>query len=372
MSATKWPKKGFDDPSWDIQVWPVGSRALALGYLDLLGLVGKRVQYLLKGMLLTWAPGSILTITSFVPSLVGSWSQVKKAIWPLDALSINREPLGHWSMVSMLLARMMLIESWWYLWGVCQQLSWWDQQGNVLWLGLLLGLWEVLWLGLWWQHDCLLGDLPECLPLFLLTFLWRLFDLFMECWDTAWVSCFSAYKGHCSDLSHCRCSNVGHMQEIYWGNAYNHTYCSRLGCLGHQCGWRLLKQWRLIWTWGWLFPSPWPFCTACTLIPALCSGREGTGRWSCWHIHSLASCKCTACCQSMIFSISWVWTWGNFVLCNEVTICWDSTWIPSLGCCLTSESSSSLCVQRCSSALIVVPMASRVFSCSPQLWSHCL
>ena len=157
----KWLRKGFSKPSWDIQVWAVGSRTLALRYLDLLSLEGKRVWYLLKGMVFTWASGSILTIISFVPCQIGSWSWVKKVIWPSDAFSINREPLGCWSRVLMLLVSMTSTESWWYLWGVCQWWGWWHWWGDALWLGLQLGLWEgvweVLWLWLWWWHLSLLG-----------------------------------------------------------------------------------------------------------------------------------------------------------------------------------------------------------------------
>ena len=91
----------------------MGSRTLALGYLDLLSLLGKRVQYQLKGMVLTSAPGSILAIISFVLSQVGSWSWVKKAIRLSDILSLNGEPFGCWSVVSMLSVSMTLIESWW-------------------------------------------------------------------------------------------------------------------------------------------------------------------------------------------------------------------------------------------------------------------
>ena len=80
---------------------------------------------------------------------------------------------------------------------------------------------------------------------------------------------------------------------------------------------------------------------------------------SCWWIQSLTLWKCTACCKSMIFSISWVWAWGNLHLVMRLQMHWDSAWTPLLDCCLTSESSSSLCAQKCSLALIVIPMASR-------------
>ena len=33
--------------------------------------------------------------------------------------------------------------------------------------------------------------------------------------------------------------------------------------------------------------------------------------WSCWLIQSLASWNHTACCRTMILSISYVWGWGN-------------------------------------------------------------
>ena len=52
-SIIKWPRKGFGEPLCDIQVWCVGIRDLALGYLDLVKQLGKRVWYLLNGIVLT-------------------------------------------------------------------------------------------------------------------------------------------------------------------------------------------------------------------------------------------------------------------------------------------------------------------------------
>ena len=176
----------------------------------------------------------------------------------------------------MLLASMMLIESWWYLWGVCQWWSLWDWWGDMLWLGLQLGLWEMLQLWLWWWHDCLPGDLL----LVLLLFLWGLFCPHLRVFLCCLVSCFSVYIEQCSGLSHHRCSTASHMQATCWGAACNCTYCSVLGWLGHWYGWKMLRQWLLRWTWGWLFPSPWLFGTVCILIPATCSGRRGTGSWA--------------------------------------------------------------------------------------------
>ena len=82
--------------------------------------------------------------------------------------------------------------------------------------------------------------------------------------------------------------------------------------------------------------------------------------WSCWQMQSLVSWKCTACCKTIIFSISWVWARWNLHLVMRLQMHWDSACIPLLGCCLTSESSSSLCALKCPLDLIVVLMASRV------------
>ena len=49
----------------------MGSRALALGYLDLLSLVGMRVQYLLKGMVLTLSTRIYLDLSSALFCLSG-------------------------------------------------------------------------------------------------------------------------------------------------------------------------------------------------------------------------------------------------------------------------------------------------------------
>ena len=100
-STTKWPRKGLGEPSCDIQVWAVEDRVLGLGNLESFILSGKSLQYLVRGIVLTRAPGSVLTIISLVPSQVGSWSLVKKATGPLDTFLVS----------------MMFILSWEYLWG---------------------------------------------------------------------------------------------------------------------------------------------------------------------------------------------------------------------------------------------------------------
>ena len=48
-SATECHRKGFGEPSCESQVWFVGRRASALGYLDFVNFLGKRAWYLLRG-----------------------------------------------------------------------------------------------------------------------------------------------------------------------------------------------------------------------------------------------------------------------------------------------------------------------------------
>ena len=52
-STTKSPRKDFGKQSLDIQVWAVGRRVLGLGNLDLGNFLGKRAQYLLRGIVFT-------------------------------------------------------------------------------------------------------------------------------------------------------------------------------------------------------------------------------------------------------------------------------------------------------------------------------
>ena len=75
-SVMKWSRKGFGEPSCDIQVCKVGQRDLGLGYLESSTLWGKSFQYLLRGIVLTWAPGLIFTVISLVQSLVGRCKRI--------------------------------------------------------------------------------------------------------------------------------------------------------------------------------------------------------------------------------------------------------------------------------------------------------
>ena len=51
--------------------------------------------------------------------------------------------------------------------------------------------------------------------------------------------------------------------------------------------------------------------------------------WSWSQIQSLASWYYTACCRTMILSISWVWAWENLHWVMRVDIQVDRAWIPS-------------------------------------------
>ena len=95
--------------------------------------------------------------------------------------------------------------------------------------------------------------------------------------------------------------------------------------------------------------------------------------WSCCHIQSLASWYLTVCWSTIIFSISWVLEWLNLYCVMRLEMHWDSACIPSLGCCLTSETSSSLWVQKCFSDFIIVLIASSIMVwLSIRVWRACL
>ena len=66
MSATNWPRKGWHLPLWDIQEWLVGLRVPCLGILALVILWGNIFWYLLRGIVLTCTPGSILMVMFLV------------------------------------------------------------------------------------------------------------------------------------------------------------------------------------------------------------------------------------------------------------------------------------------------------------------
>ena len=80
--------------------------------------------------------------------------------------------------------------------------------------------------------------------------------------------------------------------------------------------------------------------------------------WSCCLIQSLASWYLTACCRTMILSISMVGAGVNLELLMRSHMHWDSTWIPSSGCCCKSDTSSSLWAHKCSSDFIEVTITS--------------
>ena len=82
--------------------------------------------------------------------------------------------------------------------------------------------------------------------------------------------------------------------------------------------------------------------------------------WCCCCIQSLASWYQTVCQNTILFCISSVSGWVNLHWVMRLQMHCESICIPSLGSCLTSEISSSLLVQKCSSDFIIVPMASRV------------
>ena len=80
--------------------------------------------------------------------------------------------------------------------------------------------------------------------------------------------------------------------------------------------------------------------------------------WSCCLFQSLASWYLTACWSTIIFSIFWVLGWVNLDCLMRLEMHWDSTCIPSWGCCLVSEISPSLQAKNAPQTLSVL-IASR-------------
>ena len=79
--------------------------------------------------------------------------------------------------------------------------------------------------------------------------------------------------------------------------------------------------------------------------------------WSCWCIKSQALCH-TACCRTMILSVSLVFRLGNIHRLIRVVMHVLRVWIPSLGPWYTSERSLSQKCQKWSLDIMVVAMAS--------------
>ena len=134
ISTIKWPRKGCGKPSCDIQVWWVGIRALALGYLDLFKWLGKSVQYLLNGTVLTWVPGSILTTMVLVPFRAGRSRHVYQATWPSEALSVKSLPSAWLPVVMEARLAQPLSLAFWYCSQWASSILQWERRADT-WVG---------------------------------------------------------------------------------------------------------------------------------------------------------------------------------------------------------------------------------------------
>ena len=74
----------------------VGSRTEGMGPKEpgLIDLLGEKLLLPAQGDGIHRAPGSILTVISFILFFMGSWSLVYKEFWPSDGGSFSREPSG--------------------------------------------------------------------------------------------------------------------------------------------------------------------------------------------------------------------------------------------------------------------------------------
>ena len=250
----KCPRKGFRVPSWEIQVWPVGTRVLGLGYPDL-GVYGG------------------------IASNTGS-----------GGLCLPEPQAQSWGLLPQ-------CHSWWGPAGACRMI-------------------------------------PDCVML-----------------SPSTGNLLHAWRFLCCLL------------VMGKGWLLNYPGCIRRGCASDETGQEDAVEVTAVTE----VRSPWPFSLASWYCLHQDSNSLHWARrawyvswdWSWSQIQFLASWYCMTCCRSMIFIISCVLGWGNLHWVTRVDIQVDGKWIPSSGSWWMSERSSSQKWQKCSSDLIVIPIASR-------------